>query len=238
MIKRKIIGFAMLILSIIIIASSSTKLIGFLVLKNYSPHSSIISLIGILLLFASLIVLTSRGFRVPLEKRVERTVFNAGIWDEEILKRNRINVKGYLYATPVKEGAYLGLKRPKSGQEEVLLEIKYANPYLFIDDKSPLGKINQEAMWVGRNLKLRKVSERLVKEQGTSYRHVVATPVDSNERSLTKEEYNNARNVFKKRFGKSARPDYMNKKEWETFINIIESIKKKNPLKISERGAR
>jgi hypothetical protein len=235
MVKKKTIGFMMLILSIILIASSSTKLTGFSILKNYS-YSSITSLIGILLLFASLILLISGKSQIPLEERVKRIVFNAGTWDKESIKRGIINVKGYLYVAPVKEGTYLGLKTPKLGQEEVLLEIKYANPYLFVDDRSPLGKINQEAMWVGRNLKLRKVSEKLVKEHGIPYRHIIVEPTDSNERSLTKEEYTDARKTFEESFGKSARPDYMNKKEWKTFIDIIESIKKKNPSKISARG--
>ncbi len=231
---RQKIGAFLLILSIGLIISSSTNIVGFSILENFGNLHSYTSLLGISLFAISLIMLSSRGSQTQLERKFEGTVFNAGQWNREKLDNDILDVNGYLYVAPEEEGAYLGegargIRELKPGQEEVLLEIKYSNPYLFVDDRSPIGEIGQEALWVGKNLRLKKINEEMITKEGIQYRHIVATPIDSNDRSVTGREYAEARRMFEGKYRKRAIPDQMSKAEWYGFLDIIDSLKKKGP---------
>jgi len=176
-----------------------------------------------------------------------KVAFNAGVWKKKDLDKDYFFPKDALYVAPTSNGAYLGINSPdKSGKEiNALLEIHYSNPNFFRDYRNDATELGQEGLWVGKNLRLKKIKDTKVKipkrirgSRPLRYRYIV-TKVDeeNSERTPTNEEYQGVLKEFMKKYKKPCYPDDLNKEEKNFFYDSIQrTIKKDDAVNNFEIG--
>jgi hypothetical protein len=171
---------------------------------------------------------------------MKKIAYNAGVWKKRNLNKDTLSVEDALYVAPTSKGAYLGQKRPDMSGEEImsLLEIHYSDPNFFRDYRRDTTELGQEGLWVGKNLKLKKVKDTMVKmpkriagDKPLRYRHIVAEVDEkSSERTPTNEEYMAIVKKFMKKYDKSCVPDDFNEKEKKFFYDSLQGIVRRNDV--------
>jgi len=170
-----------------------------------------------------------------------KVAFNAGVWKKKDLDKDYFFPKDALYVAPTLNGAYLGINRPdKSGEEiNALLEIHYSNSNFFRDYRRHSTELGQEGLWIGTNLKLKKIKDTMIKipkreradNKPLRYRYIVAKVDEENsERTPTDEEYQEVLREFVKKYKKPCCPDEHNKEEKKFFYDSIQKKIKKNDI--------
>ncbi|MEK6832953.1 MAG: hypothetical protein AABY32_02805 [Nanoarchaeota archaeon] len=169
---------------------------------------------------------------------MEKVAFHGGVWKKEDLDKDFLKIKDVLYVAPRFGGAYLGMKNPdKSGKEiNTLLEIHYSNPNFFRDYRKHSTDLGQEGVWIGTNLRLKKIKDTMVKipkrlrgSRSLRYKYIVAKVDEENsERTPTEKEYREVGDEFFEKYKKPCYPDKFNKEEKEFFYDSIQRKIKKN----------
>ncbi|MFA5953489.1 MAG: hypothetical protein WC812_02755 [Candidatus Pacearchaeota archaeon] len=162
-----------------------------------------------------------------------KIVFHGGVWKKKDLEKDYFIIKDALYVAPKSNGAYLGIHAPNRSGEEIntLFEIHYSNPNFFRDYRNDSTELGQEGIWIGKNLRLKKIKDILVKipkrerasGKALRYRYIVAEVDEENsERTPTGREYKGVLKEFMEKYGKPCYPDDLSKEEKSFFYNSIQ----------------